>query len=599
MTTNLDWTFHRCRHLAALFASACLLATFGCSNGNSSENLDGSDTDGGGGNNGDGNTTLMADAVFRNGVVYTVNAAQPRATAVAIQNGKIIYVGDDAGAAELTDSATAITDLNGRMLLPGIHDIHMHPLEAGSEIAGTCLLPSDGDPENFIEIFEDCAPNQIGTDWVLGFGHSIYSLFETERLPVEIIDDGIPDEPAAMLEQTSHSVWANSAALNALGIDAGTPDPQGGVIDRDPDSGEATGLLIDNAGNLMLDAALTPNANRPDLAQLTFDGLLNALPQLAENGITSASDARTYWQRGHIEAWKRAEREGLLTARFSLGLWAYPTANDAEQIAALSALYENDPDALLRINQIKFYSDGIIPNGTSALLSPYDESPGFTGPLGLNYFTQTRLQTYIGALETVGFDMNIHAIGDRGVREALNAIAGAATANGPRDRRHRLTHVELIDSADMPRFAQLGVIADAQVAGDFTLPAHFADSRIFIGDRIDRSIPLRDLHEAGARITLSSDWDVSTLNPFVGMQNALTRGDQSLPDLDAVIRAYTIDASYAMRQEDQVGSIEVGKLADLIVIDRNLLEIEVETIRNTKVLLTLLGGETIYRAEGF
>ena len=259
-----------------------------------------------------------------------------------------------------------------------------------------------------------------------------------------------------------------------------------------------------------------------------------------------------------------------MTCRINLGLWAYPAENDASQIAAIKALYSNDPNKLLRINQIKVYADGIIHNTPAAMHNDYLLNYlGLGSNNGLNYFTEARLAQYIAALEGTGFDFHIHALGNRGVHESLNAIQQGGSSAG----RHRLTHVEYVDAADLPRFAQLNATADAQVAGDFTQPGHWHENDYLIGAALNNAnIPLKSLKLAGARLTLSSDWDVSDLNPFVGMQNAVIRTPQEI-SLEDAVKAYTINAAYVMRQEQKVGSIEVGKEADLIVLDRNVFEI--------------------------
>lgn len=351
-------------------------------------------------------------------------------------------------------------------------------------------------------------------------------------------------------------------------------------------AGEPTGLLFDSAGDLVFDLAWQPT---PEIQDLNVEGLLEAVAELNENGITSVGEGRTYWRRGFHDAWLRAERDGDLTIRAVLGLWAYPSQPDATQIPALRALYRNDPDALVRISNLKVYSDGILINSTAAMLEPYLETLGdIPSSTGLNYFDEDRLARYIR--ELADFDVHIHAIGDRGVREALNAIEAGQSAGD----RHRLTHLEVVDPADLPRFAALGVIADMQVAGDFTQPENWPENAFLIGDRASPLVPLRSLYDAGARITLSSDWDVSDLNPFVGMQNALTREPQALPGLAEVIRAYTLDAAYALRQESRTGSLEVGKWADLIVLDRNPFETPVHQLADTRVELTMLGGEVVF-----
>lgn len=539
-----------------------------------------------------------ADLVLRGGPIYLVDAANSVATAMAIRDGLVVHTGDNDSIDEFIGPNTERIDLDGRAVIPGIHDVHVHPLEAGSIVAGTCIVDPNADilSNEFQQTLSSCAPRQRGgIDWVLGFGHSIDQLLNLPAgvRPREILDDAIPNMPVAFIEETSHSVWANSAALELAGIDRFSEDPVGGVIARDR-NGDPTGLLLDNAGDILYELAYLPPTDQ--LQQLHYEGLLWSLERLARNGITSIANARVYTRRGYLDVWRRAQGEGTLTARTVLGLWAYPTLEpgetDSDQIDRLLSLYDNDPQSMLRISQVKFYSDGIYSNETAAMLAPYPPEDRLSFLVsedhrGLNYFTQERLEEYVEELERAGYDAHIHAIGDRGVRESLNALESVIATNGDGiDRRHRLTHVEEVNAADIPRFADLGVIADFQVAGDFTLPLP--------GEGLEGFIPVRDVWETGATVTLSSDWDVSSLSPFVGMQNALQRAEQSLPDLQSVLRAYTIDAAYALRSENRTGSLEVGKLADLVVIDQDIFSVPVDEIAQTRVVMTILEGETIY-----
>lgn len=319
------------------------------------------------------------------------------------------------------------------------------------------------------------------------------------------------------------------------------------------------------------------------------------MPLLSENGITSVCEGRTYRRREFQDAWMKAENENELSVKAVLCLWGYPHLDDTEQIEELKSMYQNDPDKLVRMSQIKLYSDGIIPNTTAAMHEEYDLDLGFLPEnKGLNYFSEDRMTQYITELEKVGFDFHIHGIGDRGIHESLNAIETARQTNGDVGARHRLTHLEVVDPADYPRFKELDVIVDCQVAGEFTQPENWPENEQFIGNRANNLVPLKDLHDAEAFMTLSSDWDVSDMNPFVGMQNALTRVPQNLPDLETVIKAYTINAAYVMRQEDLVGSLEVGKLADLIILDQNIFEVPITQISQTKVLKTFLEGEVVF-----
>lgn len=527
--------------------------------------------------------------LFVNGKIYTVNEKQAWAEAVLVENGAIKFVGSNDEAKKLAVKGVETIDLKGKMMMPGIHDVHTHPLEAMSPFAGTCELDSqESDAEKYIDELVECQDEQKATNWVLGSGHSVSTLLDAERSPVEILDEAIPDRPAVIMEETSHSIWVNSKALELAEIDKNTPNPQGGVIVKDKKTGKPTGILFDAAGDLIMDLAWLPTK---EIKDLNYQGLLASLKEMNKNGITSVCEGRTYWKREFQDAWLRAEKENKLTVRAVLGLWAYPQENDATQIAKIKSLYRNNPNDLVRISQIKIYSDGILINSTAAMLEPYKKTLGeIPSKTGLNYFTQERIAKYVAELEKTGFDFHIHAIGDRGVREALNAVEKSQTEKG----RHRLTHLEVVNPQDFSRFQKSNITADMQVAGDFTKPENWRENEFLIGDRTKNFVPLKSLFDAKARITLSSDWDVSGLNPFVGMQNALTRKPQNLADLKDVIKAYTITPAYTMRQENLVGSIEVGKHADLIVIDQNLFEIPVNQINKTKVLQTYLRGEKVF-----
>ncbi len=528
--------------------------------------------------------------ILTHGQVYTVNPQQPWAQAVVVEGDEILYVGTNQAALAYENEQSYILNLAGQMVLPGIHDTHLHPLEAAVENF-TCVLDETGSINQWLNQLETYLKQDAGTsdEWLLAWGHSLLTLTESQRAPKTLLDSLPTDRPIAIMEATSHSAWVNTKALQLLGIHADSKQPVGGAILK-WDDGQPSGILLDNAGDQAFHLALTPTAHTINEA---YDSLLMGLESVAANGITSIVDARVYWQRGYQQAWLRAEAEGTLTARTVLSLWAYPDLNDEEQIATLTSFYSNDTNRMLRMNQIKLYSDGITHNTTAALLAPYQEYFTEVGPRGLNYFSESRLGKYVKALGDVGFNMHIHTIGDRGVREALNAIEH----NQKSAARHRLTHVEMVSEQDKPRFKQLNVIADFQLAGDFTKPEHHHEMEPLIGQRAYQQLPVKDIYDTGATITLSSDWDVSTLSPFVGMQNSLTRGHQSLPSLDAVIRAYTINGAYTMGQDDVTGSIEVGKKGDFTVIDRNLFEIPVTDIKNTLVTFTIVGGDIVFEQK--
>lgn len=523
--------------------------------------------------------------LYINGVFYTVNQLQPWAEAMLVEDGEIVSIGTEAGVRELADAEAEIIDLGGKFVMPGIHDVHMHPLEASSSNFDFIIGDEVLDPELYFDDILAASNAKPGNDWLLGWGHYIHTVTEAERNPKEILDDVSTTRPIAIMEQTSHSFWVNSKALELAGIDIDSENPVGGIIMRD-ENDEPNGILVDNAGNVLLDMVLQPSAERE---QKDYDGMVDfGFPELAKYGITSFSDARTYWKRNHHKTWQRLADDEQLTARVNLGIWIYPAEeNDDNEIAAIKALYENDDSDLLRSNQIKVYIDGIVPNTTAAMHSDYKfDLFGEMTNNGLNYVTQERLEKYISELEPLGYDFHIHAIGNRGIHEALNAIENAGSASG----RHRITHCEIIDPEDLPRFAELNVTADCQVAGDFTNPDHWHENDEFIDATLsDNLVPIKSLLANGVRVTLSSDWDVSTLNPFVGLQNAVTRAPQNI-SLEDAVKAYTLDPAFVMRQEDKVGSLEVGKEADFIVLSQNLFEISVSDISNTEVVSTYLQG---------
>ena len=530
-----------------------------------------------------------AERILHNATIYTVNDQAPWAEAIAIAaDGEILAVGDEQTVMAFADGGSELINLQGRLVLPGFQDTHAHVLDASSAAQGDCQLDPQAGLEDWQATLADCqAAKPDG--WLLGWGHSLHTLLEQAASPRAVLDEISREQPIAIMEETSHSYWLNSAALAQAGIHADTPDPQGGVILKDAD-GEPTGVVLDNAGDLAMDKALAPSQA---LQAIYYQAVLDGQAALAENGITSVADARVFWRRGHLQAWQQAAAQKQLLARTTLGLWAYPGLDDAAQLAELKAMYHTaQGDELLSVSQIKFYVDGIVHNTTARLAEPYDDSLPGVDPRGVYYFTPQRLKRYVRELAQVGFDAHIHAIGDQAVSDALDAVAGAGQG------RHRLTHVELVKAQDIPRFAKLGVIADFQPSQYFQ-PSFLADNYPLIGRRADQMLPMRALYNSGARVTLSSDWDVNPLSPLGILQNALSLGERSLPSLEAAIRAYTLDAAYTLRQEHTTGSLEVGKQADLVVLSNNLFELPVAQIGEVQVLWTLLGGEETYRSSDF
>jgi len=537
-----------------------------------------------------------ADLVLYNGSIYSADSKDSFYSAIVIDKGRIRYLGNDKVAktyigTKLNGTKTDTYNLNGKTVLPGFHDVHIHPLEAGSSVGGTQFCNLDGikklASKRSFNVLKKClntTPTERGTNWILGWGHELDSLIEMseqeELAPLKLLDKVSPFQPMAIMEKSSHSIWVNSAALKLANIHKATKNPTGGIIVKST-SGQPTGLLLENAGDLIFTLAMNPKKKllKKRVKNLNYQGLLWSIEQMAKNGITSISVARVFWKRGYLETWKKVNQNQKLKTRTNLGLWAYPDNSDNENFNFIKKNYSNDKGSLLKINQIKLYSDGLLHNTTAAVLTPYKdpfkEVPKRNGKaLGMNYFSEKRIAKYIRELEKIGYDFHIHAIGDRAVQESLNAVEKVVKVEKKRDRRHRITHLEKVHSNDFKRFKKLNVSADLQLGG-----AHIEDITT-----------VQNLKKYGARITLSSDWDVNSLNPFNSIDGALNQG----LDLKSAIKAHTINGAYVMRQEKVTGTLELGKLADIIVLDRNLFETPRNKIKRTKVIWTILEGNTVF-----
>ena len=270
--------------------------------------------------------------MYYNGKIYTVDEANPWAQAILIEGNKIIFVGSNSDAENRADENVTKIDLQGKLVLPGFHDVHMHPMEVGSTTTVFELNENESNAENYISAITSASNQNPNVAWLIGFGHSINTLFNAQRNPLKIIDEAEPNRPVIIMEQTSHSMWVNSKAMELAGITINSLNPQGGIIMKE--NGELLGILIDNAGDIVFQQALaTINDTSGE-----YNGMVNyVLPELAKNGITSVSDARTYWKRDQHKVWQDLAAEDKLTARFNLGLWAYPEADDVSQIASLLA----------------------------------------------------------------------------------------------------------------------------------------------------------------------------------------------------------------------------------------------------------------------
>ncbi|HKV69139.1 MAG TPA: amidohydrolase family protein [Gaiellales bacterium] len=542
---------------------------------------------------------MPADLILRGATVHTVDAARRTAAAVAIENGRIAAVGDDCGMDALRGPATRVVDLDGAMILPGFQDAHCHLGEAG-HARTLCSLEDSRDADEHlrrIAAYSDAHPER---DWIVGGGWSM-SDFPGGTPTAAALDTVVPDRPAVLTNRDIHGVWANSRALEAAGITAATPDPPGGRIERD-EHGAPMGTLQEQAMGLVLDLAPAPtHADR-------MAGIRAGVEYYHRLGITACQDARVDadWQA----AYEGLARSGELRLRVRCAL-EWEMGRGEEQVGELVERRRSGTVGRLASGTVKFFHDGVVENRTAAMLDPYLDAAGRpTAEHGLHMYDQADLERFVRLCDAEGFGVHIHTIGDRAVRDSLDVFEAAARANGRRDARHQLAHVQFAHADDLPRFRALGVIAnvtplwarlEAYVA-EMTLP--FVSARAGAG-----MYPFASIVRAGGALAFGSDWAVSTPDPRQQLALAIARrdplGDAEGPflpderlDLGTAIAAQTIGAAHACGIDVQTGSIEPGKLADLVVLDRDLFATAPAEYLDVRVLATLIEGEVVHAAPG-
>lgn len=542
---------------------------------------------------------LPKNVVFKNGTIYTSNEKQDIVEAVAVKEGKIIFVGSNKDVEEFINEDTKVVDLQGRFILPGFVDNHNHIFEAKSPAAGNCSVSPDASLQKQRSYLKACKKGVKDGEWISGTGFSLEALLKDmdekseQQTPLQVLDELFPNNPVLIMERTSHSVWVNSKALELAGINKDTKDPQGGRIIRDSETGEPFGILYDTAGDIVMEKAWN---SQPNLFEKNYEGLLDGLDEVAKNGITTVGDGRLYWKRGWLDVWNKVNDEKKLTSRVVLRPWVYPNLNEAEQMEYFKKIKRDDVSSRMLINQVKMYSDGISINSTAKTLEKY-KFEWFTGtPYGLNYIPEEKMKWWLTELNKIGYGALIHTIGDAGVRESLNAIEAAKKegANQP----YTLTHVEMVEDSDIDRFAKLGISADFQVGHDFAEdPKQSWASTYFTNQQMKRIMPLGRIWKTGANVSLSSDWDVNELNPLVTISNALSMDEKGLSDVYAAIDAYTIKPAKALGLDNITGSIEVGKSADMVLLNEDITKMSADKIPNAKVLVTVLQGEVVHHKE--
>jgi predicted amidohydrolase YtcJ len=532
-----------------------------------------------------------AELLLTGAAVYTMDPARSWAEAVAVREGRIVFVGTARDAQAWRGPRTRVVDLPGRMVLPGFHDAHVHPVTGGVELA-QCNLNDLPTAEAVIDKVRQCAAGRGPDEWVVGGGYGL-PVFPGGLARKEDLDAVTGGRPAYLSSADGHSVWVNSKALAIAGVDASTRDPENGRIERN-DKGEPVGTLRESATSLM-----SRHVPRPSPA-LRREGLRQAIARLNRAGVTAVQEADA--SRDLLETYRDAERSRTLTVRATAAL-ATDGRRGPEQVDDLVRLRTEFTSARVRPVAAKIFADGVIEGRTAAMIEPYLDRPGFRGEPNLS---RDRLTALVRRLAAAGFNVHVHAIGDRAIRETLDAMEAARPEASGRDLRFQIAHLQLVRPEDVPRFRRLGVIANFQplwayadsYMKDLTWPALRRELWAYM-------YPMRSLVRSGAVVAFGSDWSVSSLVPLEGIQVAITRqspdeepSDVMQPDevidLPQALAAYTIGAAYAMGLDRETGSIEVGKRADLVVLDKNVFEVPVRQLGKTRVLMTLLDGKPVY-----
>jgi predicted amidohydrolase YtcJ len=550
-------------------------------------------------------TANTADTIIQNAHIYTVNPQQPWAEAVAISGDKILAVGSAKETQKYRRPSTKIIDAQGRLVLPGFTDGHIHFLDGCFSLQRINLegTKTVAEIQQRIKAYIRAHPEQT---WILGRGWS-YPIFAPGLPDKKYLDEIVPDHPVYLEGFDGHTWWANSKALQLAGITRGTPDPPGGAFARDTKTGEPTGAIKEDAADAVVRRAIPLPSHEGRLQ--AFRAGLKAANQVglvrvhSAGGVSIASS-----DLDNADLLAELRHAGELTVRMYLAYRLNPPAVTDHDLQAMEKARKRYQDDWISAGAAKFFLDGVIETHTAAMLQPYSDDPSQSGQL---LWDEGKYQQAVTELDRRGIQIFTHAIGDRAIRVALDSYERAARTNRTTDARHRIEHIEDASAADIPRFGQLGVIASMQ-----PLHAYPNDDTLKVwsgnvgSERARRAWAFHSIETTGGRLAFGSDWPVVTLNPWPGVQNALTRQttEGSPPggfvpseriSLEDTIKAYTLGAAFAGRREKTEGSLEPGKLADLIVLSQDLFKIKPGEIGKTEVLITIVGGKVVYRTPNW
>ncbi|MBL1101777.1 amidohydrolase [Streptomyces coffeae] len=556
------------------------------------------------------NTSQRADTVFVGGQVFTGTGPAPVDAAVAVGGGRILAVDDATTVRSLADAATEVVDLAGGLLIPGFQDAHVHPAVAGVQMLG-CDLSDQRSADGYLAVVAQYAKDHPDAAWIRGGGWSM-DIFPGGMPTRGMLDAVVPDRPVMLTNRDGHGAWVNTRALELSGIDRHTPDPADGRIEREPD-GAPAGTLQEGAMDLV--GRHLPLAT-PDEAHA---GLLAAQEHLFSLGVTGWQDAMIGVFPGNpdnFDVYLRAAREGSLRARVVGALW-WDRERGLEQLPELEERRRIGQVGRFNATSVKIMQDGIAENFTAGMLEPYLDGCGCpTANSGLSFIEPGLLTEAVCALDRSGFQVHFHALGDRAVREALDALAAARTANGVNDNRHHMAHLQVVHPDDIGRFASLDVAANIQALWAAHEPQMDELTIPFLGpERAALQYPFGDLQRAGARLVAGSDWSVSSPNPLWGIHVAVNRAvpveapnapgtpEPSAPffpeqalTLTQALTAYTAGSAWVNHLDEVTGTVEAGKYADLAVLDRNPFAHPSLEIADTQVSRTYIDGQLVFTA---
>ncbi len=540
-----------------------------------------------------------ADTVVVNARIYTVNPRQPWAEALAIRGGNIVAAGTAAQIEKYRGPATRVIDAGGRLVLPGFTDCHIHFMDGSLSLERINVedVKTIAGIQQVVKKFAAAHPKD---PWILGRGWS-YDVFGKAALPdKKYLDEVVPDRPVLLEGYDGHTYWANSKALAAAGITRNTPDPPNGKIVRDA-QGEPSGALKEDAAVELVQRVI-PQPSREERLQALRQGIAAA----NKSGLVRVHSAGGDF--AYLDLLNELRERGQLTLRFYVSDIARPPQLTTEEINKLEQARAKYHDQWISGGAVKFFLDGVVESHTAAMLQPYADDPSQSGKL---FWDPDKYKQAVAELNGRGFQVFTHAIGDRAVRLALDSYAASYQANIGKDLRDRVEHIETISAADIPRFGKLGVIASMQPLHSYPDADTLQVWSPNIGpERTTRAWVWHSIAASGGSLAFGSDWPVVTLSPWPGVQTALTRqtaagmpADGFVPSeritLPQTIEAYTLGAAYAGHREKTEGSLEPGKVADLIILNQDLFKIPSNQANQTQVMLTMVGGKVVYQDPEF